>query len=142
MGGDRALSLLQEQFCLAYIRNGGDARAAYLETHPNVKGASAKRCGCMWLKDPNIASRIAELRDEVVEREKISIDDMVREFAHDRDLARQNGQISAAVKANESIAKLLGLWVDKSETTVSMRPEDARKTVEQLVAKYLPGASQ
>lgn len=137
----QVLTIDQEKFCLAYIRL-GDAKKSYAEVRPHVKPMNAKRMANTWLNNPNVASRIAELREQLVEKEKLTIEDMVLEFQKDRDAARIAGQFSSAVKANEAIAKLLGLWVDKNETTHVMRPEDARALVSQMVAKYLPETIQ
>ena len=134
--GASALTPQQEKFCLAYIEL-GDATEAYLKASPHVKRHTAKVEGSKYLRNPNIANRLAELRESIVEETKITVASLIEELETDRKLARASGNLSAAVKATESIAKLAGLWVDKSETTHTMRPDEARALIGQLAGKYL-----
>jgi phage terminase small subunit len=139
--GASSLTPKQEAFCVAYMRD-GDATRAYLEASPAVRRSTAKSEGARLLKNPNVLSRIAELREKVVDLAEITIASLIQELEHDRTLARKEGQPRAAVAATESIAKLAGLWVDKSETTHTMRPEEARALIGQLAGKYLPARTQ
>lgn len=138
--GAPSLTPKQEAFCQAYVRL-GDGKAAYLEANPSVKPVSAKITAAKWLANPNIAGRVAELREKVAERAEITIASLIEELEADRELARKEGLPAAAVKATESIAKLAGLWVEKSETTHTMRPDEARALIGQLAGKYLPAAA-
>lgn len=134
--GPLSLSPKQEAFCQAYVRL-GDPKAAYLEFSPHVKNSSAKREATRYLADPNILARIADLQEAIVERTKITVEDLITELVQDRKDAREAKKFNDAIKATENIAKLSGLWVDKSETTHTMRPDEARALVAQLAGKYL-----
>lgn len=141
--GTGALSLTpkQEAFCQAYMRL-GEGLLAYKDISPHVKNATAKREATRYLSDPNIQTRIADLRDAITEKTKITVENLIEELEADRKAARLLGKFNDAIKATENIAKLSGLWVDKSETTHTMRPDEARALIGQLAGKYLPGASK
>lgn len=135
------LSINHEKFCLAYVET-GDAAEAYYRVSPNVKRANAKRSGCDWLKNPNIIARIAELRGEIVQETKITIEDCIREFDADRRKAREKEQYAVSIKATENIAKLLGYWVEKQETTHKMTVEEARRVVNLFLVKHIGGGDE
>lgn len=60
-----------------------------------------------------VAARIAELQAEAAAHVKLTVDDIVKQLAEDRQLARMNDQAGAAVQATMGQAKVLGLIVDK-----------------------------
>ena len=65
------------------------------------------------MADSKIIARIEELQSIHRERHNISVDDIVIQLDADRELARANGQASAAVSATMGKAKVLGLIVDR-----------------------------
>lgn len=130
------LPIKHEQFCLAYVKS-GDAAASYALVAPDAKPANKKRTASNWLANPNIIARIAELRGEIVQEAKITVEDCIREFDADRRKAREKEQYAVSIKATENIAKLLGYWVDKQETTHKMTVEEARRVVNLFLVKHI-----
>lgn len=129
------LSIKHEQFCLAYVKS-GDATASYALVAPDAKPANQKRTATNWLNNPNIIARIAELRGEIVQETKITVEDCISELEKDRRAAREDKNHSAAIKATENVARLLGYWVDRQDSRHTLTESDALKVVTQLFEKY------
>ena len=138
MAGAGNLSVSREAFCQAYARC-GSATQAYKDTISGGKctDGTAQVQSTRIMKNPNVKSRIAEIRAMTLERENKTIDDMVDQLEADRAFARESNNASAAVKATESIAKLLGFMTEKHDHQHSMNPEAARQLIASLGAKYL-----
>lgn len=134
------LSEQQERFCRLIIE-GRSQRDAYLgagykPTNDNAADAAASRL----LSAVKVQTRISELRAPVTKRMQITLESVTEMLREDRELARQNNQVGAAVAAAMGIAKLHGLVIDKAEVTdktvytVSNRP----KTDEQWATEFSP----
>lgn len=130
------LKARKEIFAAKYVELGENGKEAYLAANPGVKGATAKRNATRWLEDPNVQERIKEYRKALADKAEITLEDCLAELKADREAARVSGQHNVAVKATENIAKLLGLWVDKSAHTVEITVEDAERRIKQFHEKY------
>lgn len=128
-----------EAFARAYIETGGDLVLSYQWVSPSAKPVTAKRMAKKWLEIPNVQTRIAEMQEAARERSEITVEDCIAEFIADRNAARTERQLNVAVKATESIAKILGFWVDKHQHDVTMSVTDAERTIALLSAKYAKG---
>lgn len=110
----------QENFCLAYIET-GNASEAYRRAYDTSKSKpeSVNRLAKASLDNIKIASRIKELREPIMKRHEITVDDLIKELEEARALAlvAETVQASAAISATMGKAKLLGLGVDKVEVT-------------------------
>jgi phage terminase small subunit len=82
-------------------------RAGYSEKTVHVQGPRL-------LANVRVASRIAELQDEVAERNKLSVDGVVAKLAELRDAAIAAGQMGPAVRAQDLIGRTIGAFVDRS----------------------------
>ena len=86
----------QERFCQEYTidvnATGAARRAGYSEKTAHVQGPRL-------LANVRVAARIAELQDEVAERNKLSVDSVVAKLAELRDEAVAARQIGPAVRA-------------------------------------------
>ena len=115
-----SLTIKQERFCMVYVET-GNASEAYRQAYnaENMKEASINVNACKLLTDAKIAPRIKELKSGHVKRHELTIDDLVKQLEEARQvaLALENPQCSAAISATMGTAKLLGLVVDKNETT-------------------------
>jgi hypothetical protein len=67
------------------------------------------------LKHPEVALRLSELQKAARKRHDITVDSVTRMLIADRELARENGQPSAAVSAVMGLAKIHGLILDKAQ---------------------------
>lgn len=110
----------QENFCLAYIET-GNASEAYRRAYDaeKMKPETINRSAKELLDNPKISTRLDELRVSIVERHKITVDDLIKELEEARALAlvAETVQASAAISATMGKAKLLGLGVDRVEMT-------------------------
>lgn len=101
-----------EAFCLAYMET-GNATEAYRRSYniENMIASSVGREAWIVLQKPQVQARIAELREVVMERHKITIDTLLAELEEARQKAMNadTPQASAAVAATMGKAKLLGL---------------------------------
>jgi hypothetical protein len=68
------------------------------------------------LRHAQVKRRINELRGQMADRNRITVDTLLADLAADRALARDLGQPSAAIAATQLSAKLVGLLVDRKES--------------------------
>jgi hypothetical protein len=131
-----AITLRQEAFCIEYLKNGCNAARAYGASIARP-GADPKRFDSnaqKYLRNINVQARIRELQALAAENAGVTAADIIRQLDEDRKFARESKQASAMVKATEAKARLLGL--DKNETNVTIRPDDARQIISTFLAKY------
>lgn len=122
-----SLTVKQEAFCYAYIET-GNATESYRQAY-DAENMSAPAIGveaCRLLDNPNVSLKIKELKAEAAERNKITVDDLIKELQEAREaaLAANNPQSAAAVAATMGKAKLLGMLTDKIDSTVTTRSLD------------------
>lgn len=67
----------------------------------------------------SVRERVRELLTEASAAVGVTLETVTRDLMEDRDLARKHNQASAAIKATEHIAKLHGVYVERTETTHS-----------------------
>ena len=115
-----ALTIKQERFCMVYVET-GNASEAYRQAY-NAENMSNEAIGveaCRLLDHPSVALKVKELKSGHIKRHELTIDDLVKQLEEARQVALtlENPQCSAAISATMGTAKLLGLVVDKNETT-------------------------
>ena len=115
-----ALTIKQEKFCMVYVET-GNASEAYRQAY-NAENMSNEAIGveaCRLLDHPSVALKVKELKSGHIKRHELTIDDLVKQLEEARQVALtlENPQCSAAISATMGTAKLLGLVVDKNETT-------------------------
>ncbi len=115
-----ALTIKQEKFCMVYVET-GNASEAYRQAY-NAENMSNEAIGveaCRLLDNPSVALKVKDLKSGHVKRHELTIDDLVAELEEARQaaLSAMVVQSSASVAATMGKAKLLGLVVDKNETT-------------------------
>lgn len=100
----------QENFCLAYLET-GNASEAYRRAY-DASGTSEQ---VVWkeasklLDNPKVAVRLDELREPILKRHAITVDDLLAELEEARRLALETEAPAPAVSATMGKAKLLGL---------------------------------
>mgnify|MGYP000228684342 FL=1 len=115
-----ALTIKQEKFCMVYVET-GNASEAYRQAY-NAENMSNEAIGveaCRLLDNPSVSLKVKELKSGHIKRHELTIDDLVKQLEEARQVALtlENPQCSAAISATMGTAKLLGLVVDKNETT-------------------------
>lgn len=118
----KKLTIKQENFCLAYVET-GNASEAYKNSYAcsKMNNTSIRVAANEILNNPHITLRIAELRKPIIERHKITVDDLIAELDENRlaALSAETVQSSAATAATMAKAKLLGYMTDKVDLTSS-----------------------
>lgn len=102
----------QERFAQE-LAKGMSASQAY-----KLAGYAENRGNASTLKsNKNVQTRIGELIGEAAAKTVVTVETLVANLLEDRALAQQYKQIGAAVSANQTIGKLLGLMPDRTELT-------------------------
>jgi len=120
----------EELFCQEYVKSGGRLADSYMSVYTwtgsqnNVTVVASR-----VLKRPQVAARIAELRQGPVEECKITLKQHLNDLKRLRDKAEQDEKWQAAISAEVNRGKAAGLYVDKVEhsniqpTIVINRPD-------------------
>jgi len=109
-------NIKHEKFARAFIKHGVASRA-YLQAGFKASTRNALDVSaCQLLRRPKVKGRISELRGQMADRNRITVDTLLQDLADDRALARTLGQPSAAIAATQLSAKLTGLLVDRKES--------------------------
>ena len=114
------LTLKQENFCLAYIETGNATEAyesAYKPKSMTKKTMNEK--GSRMLAMGKIRARIQELTEPVREKALLTLESHLERLNHLSLKAEASEQYGAAIKAEESRGKVMGLYVAKIDHTSS-----------------------
>jgi phage terminase small subunit len=143
-----ALTPKQENFCLAYLET-GNASEAYRRAYDaeNMATDTISRKAKELLDNGKITARLSELREPIMKRHAITVDDLLAELEEARQLALQTEAPAPAVSATMGKAKLLGLdkiVVDNISSDKSMTPRgiDASKLSTAALAEILAAADE
>lgn len=100
----------QENFCLAYLET-GNASEAYRRAYDasGMSSISVNRKAKELVDNVKIAARLSELREPILKRHAITVDDLLAELEEARRLALETEAPAPAVSATMGKAKLLGL---------------------------------
>lgn len=105
-----ALTPKQENFCLAYLETGNASEAYRRAYDAGAMSANAIAVeACLLLDNPKVALRLSELREPIIQRHAITVDDLLRELEEARNLAMSIELPAPAVSAVMGKAKLLGM---------------------------------
>ncbi len=109
--------------------------------------AAATAAKLDMVRKPKVAARVAELRAKAAHRSETTVDTLVAELDEMLLMAKEIENASAGVAAVMAKARLLGLIVDRSEVTTTVRkpmrePTDRHQmTLEELQARFAPKAN-
>jgi hypothetical protein len=103
------------------IAKGLTQSEAYIRAGYGEKGA--RQNASRLIANDCIARRIGELQAGAARKHEINVDKLTEMLVADRELARAEGQASAAVSAVTTLAKLHGLLIDRKEIKQSMVDE-------------------
>ncbi len=103
----------QQRFCQEYAI---DLNATAAARRAGYSEKTAEQQGSRLFRNVQVKARIAELQDEVAERNKLSVDGVVSKLADLRDAAIAAGQMGPAVRAQELIGRTIGAFVDRQLT--------------------------
>jgi phage terminase small subunit len=112
MPGEKRLSAKKLKYADMILQGHSGAEAArlagYAERH-------ARGTAYRLSKDPALSALIAERRNEIAERNAITVDSMLEQLSDDRQFAKETGNATAAVRATELTAKLAGLLIERRD---------------------------
>ena len=114
----------QAAFCCAYIET-GNASEAYRRCYnaAKMKPETVAVKASELLSNGKVAVRLEGLRAKLRKRHEMTVDDLVAELEEARKLAFETDKAAAAVAATMGKAKLLGLVVEKQETSIVQPPK-------------------
>jgi len=102
----------QSAFARHYIEL-GNASEAYRQAYDaeNMSPEAIRVEACRLLEHPNVSLAVNAMKEDIVERHKITVDDLIRELEEARSAAlhQEKPQAAAMVAATMGKAKILGL---------------------------------
>lgn len=106
----------QEKFCTEFVQCGNAAEAyrrAYSagKMKPETVWSNASRL----LDDSKVTARVEELREAAAREAQVTLEGHLNDLRRLRDLAVEEGQLSAAITAEVSRGKAAGLYTVKQE---------------------------
>ena len=129
MNETKPLNPKQDSFCVHYTTIGADTfsngTTSAIAAGYSEKGAYVR--GSELLRNSKVRERISELHAENMSRNNITTDSVLANIEHDRTLAREKGDISSAIRADELQGKYLAMFTDRTyvEDTKQKEIDDA-----------------
>ena len=125
------LTVKQEKFARKYLEY-SCASEAYRHAYSTkrMKPETIHVEACKLLANPKVATRINQLQEQAQKRNEITFDRMIQMFIEDREQAKQLNQTSAAISADNAIAKMLGFMTERSEVKIEQTVEVTHKQEE------------
>jgi hypothetical protein len=118
------LNQAQQRFVDAIIAGKSNAEAYRAARFPtggsNITQGAARKGASKLMAKASVRDALARAQARAAERAELSVDHIVEQLLEAREiaLAADPPQVSAAVSASVGVARLLGLWIDRSELTV------------------------
>ena len=121
-----AITSQQEKFaqCVASGMTQSDAYREAYDVKPTTKAASVNQQASVLMADLNIASRVEEIRQPIVEAAQLTLDSHLSDLKGLRNMATKQKQFSAAISAEVARGKASGLYVDIVKSSVTTRTLD------------------
>jgi phage terminase small subunit len=146
------LTIKQLRFCHAFIKNGGNASAAYRGAYDAEKMGSSSigREASLLLDHPSVTAKIEALEAQVAVLANVTPEGIAAEFDDNRSHALQWRQASAMNSATERKADLLDLFGKRQmsvrrlsvDVTVDANVDDLRALETRLLKELGPGVAQ
>lgn len=117
------LDPMSEAVLAAYIENGGNQSDAWRAAHPQsrAKPASIHAKASAFFKQDKVRLRIVDLQvkvaDKVIDGAALTLSSHMTKLAELRDQADARGQTSAAIQAEVKRGELMGLYIERREST-------------------------
>jgi len=133
------LTVKQATFCQKYLECDGNASEAYRRSYnaENMKPNTIHRKASELMANGMVRARIEELQELAQNRQLMTLDRIIGMHTKTYEKAMALDQTSAAVSASNSIARLLGYVIEKSEQKVDVEhkflvAEEAKSNVMKL----------
>lgn len=111
-----ALTPKQEKFA-QLVASGVNQSDAYRQVYnaDKMSGSTVNRQAHEVAQNSNVTARIAELRKPIIEAHQYTLESYVKRMNEVAEMAFEQGQTAAGVKALENVGKVLGLYTNKTE---------------------------
>lgn len=123
------------------MAKGASQRDAYLKAGytPSSKDNVTDAAACRLFSDVRVQARMVELQHKAAERVEITLESWIAEGAELMRSAVKAGDHAAASQQFERVAKVAGFWVEKSESTQTVRGFSSKPiTPEQWQEQFVP----
>lgn len=111
----------QEKFCMEYMATGDAVRAYQAANYKEGKNKTdTMRRAYAMLNNPKIKQRIDDIREEAIKHMAWNADKVLDRLNEVYEHALNNGDYTNANRSVESVAKHLGMFVDRSEQKIKM----------------------
>lgn len=110
----------QEAFAKAYVEE-GNASEAYRQAYStaNMKPETVHNKGYCLLQKDEVRARVEELQAVHQANHEVTVESLLRELGTVQKEALERGQMSAAARAIELKAKIVGLLVNQNKTRLA-----------------------
>ena len=117
-----ALTPKQEAFAQAIVTgvSQSDAYRLAYKVGPKTKPESVNQNASRIMADVNVASRVAELREQVAKKAQITLESHLDDLMRLRNMAAKEKQYSAAIAAEIARGKASGVNVEKTQADVAV----------------------
>jgi phage terminase small subunit len=125
----KKLTQKQENFARLFVELGNQSEA-YRQAYDTQAGyETVNVSACKLLKQPNIAQRVAELRENIAMKHEVTVDSLLQELEEARVIAStcETPQSSAMIAATMGKAKLCGLDKQLVETTIRIADDGSNE---------------
>ena len=111
----------QEKFALAVAsgKTQSDAYRHAFNVRPTTKPEGVNQRASRLMADSNIKARVEELRKPIANKAMITLESHIERLKELALMAIDQGQIAAAIKAEELCGKASGVYVEKRQITGS-----------------------
>lgn len=119
-----ALDPKAEAILAAYMENGGNQTEAWRTAHPDskAKAETLHQKASRFFAQGNVRARIVELQSQVeakvIDGIALTLETHMAELQRLRDMAKERGQINAAISAEVKRGELCRFYVKQVESTV------------------------
>lgn len=111
-----ALTPKQEKFAQLVASGTNQSEAFKLSYNAeNMQASTIAEKASRLVKQSNISARLAELRKPIIEAHQYTLESYVKRMNEVAEMAFEQGQTAAGVKALENVGKVLGLYTNKTE---------------------------
>ncbi len=125
----------QETFARAYLER-GNASEAYRRSYDaaRMKPTTVNESASRFLGNPAVAARLRALQAAAAQAHEITVEERVRTYTELARLALEQGDLGAAVRGQDSITKIAGLFAENRRNDRDAVAELLRARRDQLAA--------
>ncbi len=116
-----SLTPKEEAFAVAVASgmNYSDAYRIAVKVRPTTKPETVNQEASKIMARPHVRTRVGELRKPIAEKAMITLESHMERLKELAQIALDNGQVAAAIKAEELRGKASGIYVEKKQITGS-----------------------